>query len=55
MFNNHSKMYKMNENLAAKLEKGGRPTPPWSLAPKVPHFYTEKPHSRTAAGCLGQK
>jgi hypothetical protein len=55
MFNNHLKMYKMNKNLAAKLEKGGRPTPPWSLAPKVPHFYTEKPHSRTAAGCLGQK
>ena len=23
MFNNHLKMYKMNENLAAKLEKGG--------------------------------
>jgi hypothetical protein len=49
MFNNHLKMYKMNENLAAKLEKGRRPTPPWSLAPKVPHFYMENPHSRTVS------
>jgi hypothetical protein len=55
LFHNHVKMFKMNENLAAKLVKGGCPPPAWSLAPKVPHFYTQKPHSRTVAGCLGPK
>jgi hypothetical protein len=55
LFQNHVKMFKMNENLAAKRVKGGCPPPAWSLAPKVPYFYTETPHCRTAAGCLGKK
>ncbi len=36
----------MNENLAAKLEKEHGPTPPWSLAPKVPIVYMENPRFR---------
>ena len=41
LFHNHVKMYKIHENLAAKLVKGGCPPPAWSLAPKVVYFYTE--------------
>jgi hypothetical protein len=48
LFQNRVKMFKMNENLAAKAEKGGRPSPAWSIAPKVPHFYEGTPQKRSA-------
>jgi hypothetical protein len=54
-FENHVKMFKMNENLAAKAEIRGRPSPAWSIAPKVPHFYTETARKRSATVGLCQK